>query len=250
MNLRICVIRMGLILFFGVSVWSEDAPIPDGYALVVAAENLMYPNAKTVYTLEFNDGKGRTDHYAMTCYTRDKNQKIIVRLTAPVSVIGDDILMIDQNVWVLDHNSNRVLKIPSNQSFGGSDFSYGDVVRLNWSDNYSIKVAGQTPHTWNLDLVAKDRNAPYFRIALELDKQGGWPVKGVCFAKSGVIVKEMEFGDIRDVGAGRKPQVLTITSPSSPGCVSIMKILQEQPWELPDRMFNKRNLETKMEENR
>lgn len=225
------------------------AGAPDAKDLILKAENLMYPSAKVTATLKFDDGKGRSDSYSMVFFTKERNQKIIVRFTAPAAQVGNDILMIEQNVWAYDKRSNRVMKIPSNQSFGGTGFSYGDVVRLNFSDNYLAKVTGATEKEWLLELSAKDRNAPYYRIALSIDKQGGWPVKGTCYARSGAVVKEMNYGMVKDVGAGRKPLTITVSSPSNPGETNVMTLSREEPKDLPDRIFNKRNLETRLEEN-
>jgi outer membrane lipoprotein-sorting protein len=230
---------------------AQDAPsgAPDAGALIRQAENLMYPAAKVAATLTFDDGKGRRDSYGMVFYTKERNQKIIVRFTAPAAQVGNDILMIEQNVWAYDKRSNRVMKIPSNQSFGGTGFSYGDVVRLNFSDNYDAKVTGSSDKEWLLELNAKDRNAPYFRIVLSIDKAGGWPVKGTCYAKSGTVVKEMVYGGVKDAGAGKKPLTLTVTSPANPGETTVMTLSREESKDLPDRIFNKRNLETRLEEN-
>ena len=227
---------------------TAQGTVADANELIKTAEKVMYPNARVSASLSFSDGKGRSDSYGLTFYTRDRNQKIIVRFTSPSSWVGNDLLMIEQNVWAFDKRSNRVMKIPSNQTFGGSGFSYGDVVRLNFSDNYSAAIMGQTESEWQLELLAKDRNAPYFRIELTIAKKGGWPLKGSCFAKSGAVVKDMVYANVADIGTGRKPLTLTVTSPANPGETTIMTLLREDTKELPDRIFNKRNLETRLEE--
>ena len=197
--------------------WGLGAQSPEAAALIKQAEQIMYPNAKVVASLVFADGQGRSERYDMVFFTKERNQKIIVRFTAPAAQVGNDLLMIEQNVWSYDKRSNRVMKVPSNQSFGGTGFSYGDVVRLNFSDNYAAKLTGQSDTQWQLELTAKDRNAPYYRIELSLDKAGGWPVKGICYAKSGAVVKEMVYSGVKDAGGGRKPLVLTVTAPANPG---------------------------------
>jgi len=235
-------------LLCALALWAEDTAV-SANDLIKAAEKVMYPNAKVEATLVFNDGKGRVDSFGMTFYTRDLNQRIIVRFTSPATSIGNDLLMIEQNVWAYDKRSNRVLKIPSNQSFGGSGFSYGDVVRLNWSDNYNATITGQSVDQWQLELIAKDRNAPYYRIALTIDKVGGWPIKGTCYARSGAIVKELVYAGLKNAGTGRKPVTLTVTSPDNPGETTVMTLLRETPKNLPEQIFNRRNLETRLEEN-
>lgn len=227
---------------------APEASAPSADELVRALEKVMYPDAKTTITLHFKSQSGRNEDYEMSCYTRERNQKIIVRITAPAAQVGNDILMMDENVWTYDKASSRVMKVASNQSFGGTGFSYGDVVRLNFSDNYSAVLKGESSDAYQLELTAKSRSAPYYQIALTVAKKGSWPVKGTYYARSGSVVKEVAYSSIKDAGAGMKPLVLTVSSPLDPGSINVMTVLREEPKELPDRIFNKRNLETRMEE--
>ncbi len=230
------------------AAWGQEPAPADAEGIVRRADAIMYPDAKAVVSFRSRDAKGRIEDYGAVYYAKDRNQKIIVRMTAPASEVGNDLLMIEQNVWAYDRRANRVMKIASNQAFGGTGFSYGDVVRLNFSDNYGSVLKKETPDAYVLDLTAKDRGAPYYRIELEVDRKGGWPLKGVCYARNGRMVKEIAYSDVRDVGTGMKPAVLTVTSPLDPGEVSVMTLLSEKAVDLPDRVFNKRNLETRMEE--
>lgn len=232
------------------ALWAQDAAAVDPAQLIRAAEKVMYPNAKTSARLHFVAPDGRAEDYGALYYARDRNQKIIVRMTAPAAEIGNDLLMIEQNVWAYERRINRVMKVPSNQAFGGTGFSYGDVVRLNFSDNYASVLKAASEETYTLDLTAKDRAAPYYRIVLDISRKGGWPVRGVCYARNGSVVKEIRYSDVRDIGTGRKPVVVTVTSPLDPGAVNTLTLLKEEPMDLPDRLFNRRNLEARLEETR
>jgi len=229
---------------------AQETGTPDPAALISRAERIMYPNARAVARLHFIAPDGRTEDYGALYYAKDRNQKIIVRMTAPASEVGNDLLMIEQNVWAYERSINRVMKVPSNQAFGGTGFSYGDVVRLNFSDNYSATLTARKGDAYVLELAAKDRNAPYYRIQLDVSRTGGWPISGICYARNGSVVKEILYSDVRDIGAGPKPVVITVTSPLDPGAVNTLTLLKEEPMDLPDRMFNRRNLEARMEESR
>jgi hypothetical protein len=122
------------------------------------------------------------------------------------------------------------------------------VVRLNFSDNYNPVLKAVSADEYTVELTAKDRNAPYFRIELDIARQGGWPVKGICFARNGGVVKEIRYSEVKDIGTGSKPVVVTVTSPLDPGAVNTLSLLREEAMDLPDRIFNKRNLETRLEE--
>lgn len=224
----------------------NTAPSP-GDDIVVKMEKLMFPDAKTVMRLEsVFDGKKET--YEMTSFARDNNQKIIVRFSAPASMVGSDLLMLDRNVWLYDPKTAREMKIPSNQSFGGTGFSYGDVLRLNYSDNYSAAVSSETDASWTLELSSKQRDAPYHRIVLEVDR-GYSPIRGKCYSRSGELVKEMAWSKTGDAGAGAKPLAVTVTSPLDPEDRSVLTIVSETAKSWPPNIFNKKNLSARMESN-
>jgi outer membrane lipoprotein-sorting protein len=227
---------------------AQEAAPADPVELIRNAERLLYPNARAVARLHFQSANGKTEDYGAVYFARDRNQKIIVRMTAPPSEVGNDLLMIEQNVWAYDRRINRVMKVPSNQSFGGTGFSYGDVVRLNFSDNYAASLQSADADVYRLDLIARDRNAPYYRIRLDIARKGGWPVQGICYARNGSVVKEIRYSDVRDIGTGAKPVVVTVTSPLDPGAVNTLTLVREERRDVPDQFFNRRNLEARLEE--
>jgi outer membrane lipoprotein-sorting protein len=218
----------------------------DPQTIVSTMEKKMYPDSRTQMTLDSVSGDKR-EKYALTSYARDDNQKIIVRFSAPASMVGSDLLMLDRNVWLYDPKSGREMKIPSNQSFGGTGFSYGDVLRLNFSDNYSATLASEDDSGWTLDLAAKERDAPYNRVTLVVSRDYT-PVSGKCYTRSGELIKEIRYSGIADVGGGKKPLVTTVTSPVSPQDKSTLTIVKETLKSYPPNVFNKKNLSARMEE--
>jgi len=218
----------------------------DPAEIVKTMEKKMYPDAKTSMTLESTNGT-IAEKYAMTCYARDNNQRIIVRFSAPANMVGSDLLMLDRNVWLFDPKSGREMKIPSNQSFGGTGFSYGDVLRLNFSDNYTAVLESETDGDWTLNLTAKERDAPYNAIKLVVAKDFT-PVSGKCYTRTGELVKEMKYSKTADVGGGKKPLVITVTSPLDEKDKSILTIAKETLKSYPQNIFNKQNLSARMEE--
>lgn len=214
--------------------------------IVKTMERKMYPDAKTSMTLESTNGTV-AEKYTMTCFARDNNQRIIVRFWAPANMVGNDLLMLDRNVWLYEPKAGREMKIPSNQSFGGTGFSYGDVLRLNFSDNYTPVLASETDTDWTLDLTAKERDAPYNAIKLVVAKDFT-PVSGKCFTRSGELVKEMIYSKNADAGGGKKPLVITVTSPIDAKNRSVLTITKETLKSYPENIFNKKNLSARMEE--
>ncbi len=212
-------------------------------------DELMYPDARTQITLIFKEQDGSEEVYRMKAYAKDANQKVIVRFTAPPSQIGNDLIMLERNVWAYDQRAGRVMRVPSNQSFGGTGFSYGDVVRLNLADNYEAFLLEENGEQRLFDLRAKERDAPYFRIELTVNKTGYFPLRAVCYSRSNRVIKTMEYSGLKQVNGIVKPTRITVTSPYEPGESSVMIMESEELKSYPDRIFNKRNLAMRQEEN-
>lgn len=218
----------------------------DGISVVRQMEKLMYPDSKMEGKL-VSTVDGVTETYGLTSFARDNNQLIIVRFRSPARMVGSDLLMLDRNVWLYDPKSGREMKIPSNQSFGGTGFSYGDVLRLNYSDNYAAKVTAEAEAEWELELTAKFRDAPYARVVLTVGKDF-LPKAGKCYTRTGELIKEMTYGGLGDAGGGRKPLTVTVTSPLNPKDVSVLTIEKETVRTYPQNVFNKKNLAARLEE--
>jgi len=232
-----------LSVLFAVATWAQDDPL----GIIKAMEKKMYPNAKTEMLLVHITSQGEREEYKLVSYTKTNNQKIIVRFTAPARMVGSDLIMLDRNVWAFDPASGREVKIPTNLSFGGTGFSYGDVLRLNFSDNYVPVLQASDAKTWTLELTAKERDAPYYRIVLVIDR-GFNPQKGTCYTRAGDLVKTMDYTEPKDQGAGTKPATITVKSPLDEKEVSSLTIVKETRKDYPDNVFNKRNLSARLEE--
>ena len=232
-----------LFVLFLTGAWAEDDPL----GIVKAMEKKMYPNAKTEMLLVHITSQGEREEYKLVSYAKTNDQKIIVRFTAPARMVGSDLIMLDRNVWAFDPGSGREVKIPTNLSFGGTGFSYGDVLRLNFSDNYVPVLKASDPKTWTLELTAKERDAPYYRIVLVIDRDFN-PQKGTCYTRAGDLVKTMDYTEPKDLGAGAKPATITVKSPLDEKEVSSLSIVKETRKDYPDNVFNKRNLSARLEE--
>lgn len=248
MNTNKCLIFIfltGALLLFP----QESVYLKDPNEIIKKMDKIMYPNSKSeLYLLSTRKGK-KIEEDSMISYSKDINQKIIIRFTSPASEVGNDIILLEKNVWQIEKDSGRIIKVPSNLTFGDTDFSYGDVVRLNLSDNYIPEIISEDNVKWIINLTAKEKSAPYYRIEMEISKADFIPIKGTCFGKNDKVIKYMVYSDIKIFNGKRKPSKVTVTSPYLPDDVSFLETLSEELKEYSDRIFNKNNLEMRQEEN-
>ena len=232
-----------VLLLAGISAFGED-----GDYIIEQVDRLMHRNARSESTLVFTAGESEPEEYRMITHTKDNNQKVVVRFLYPPHLVGNDLIMLERNVWQYEKRAGRTMRVPSNQSFGGTGFSYGDVARLNLSDNYSGEVVSENDELWTIDLKAKQRDTPYFRIVMKVKKQGFIPVLGTCYARSNSVIKTMEYSDVVEFNGKLKPSKITVRSPFVPDEVTVLTLESEVLKDYPDRIFNKRNLAARLEE--
>lgn len=220
----------------------------DGQQIITKVDELMNTDCKMQVSLRFYTKDGLDESYEMTSYTKDNNQKVIVRFSAPASSVGNDLIMLERNVWLYQKKAGRIVRVPSNLSFGGTGFSFGDIVRLNMTDSYIGKITDEDEDTWLVELNGKDRRVPYDRIELRVAKDGFIPIHATCLSRTGNVIKTIDYSEVKTVNGRRKPTVLTVRSPFSDHEVSVMAFSDEVPVELPDHVFNRKNLALRLEE--
>lgn len=236
----------------GLSVHQEPDDLQgsaiDGQRIISEVDSLMNTDSRMSISLGFYTEDGLDESYEMTSFTKDNNQKVIVRFSAPASSVGNDLIMLERNVWLYQKKAGRIVRVPSNLSFGGTGFSFGDIVRLNMTDSYNGEVVDQDEHAWKVELLGKDRGVPYDRIELTVAKDGFIPINATCYSRSGNVIKTIDYSEVEVVNGRRKPTVLTVRSPFADHEVSVMTFQAEMLLELPDHVFNRKNLALRLEE--
>lgn len=216
--------------------------------IIAKMEKLMFINGVSEITIEHQSETFQPESYKARIYTKSNNQYVLVRFTAPSSSVGKDLLMMDKTVWLYDARSDRVIRVPSNQAFGNTGFSYGDVVRLNFSSNYSADIVSTNANdTYTMELKALRPDVPYYRVILQVSSEF-IPIQGDFYSQSGEIIKTMVYDSMGSTGSSIKPLRLTVYQPLLPNEKTILTIHSEKLIELPSQIFNRKNLSAKLEE--
>jgi outer membrane lipoprotein-sorting protein len=155
--------------------------------------------AETSMTATREDGSSRT--YVMKMLKRD--DKFRIWFSEPASVKGQEILRNGDNAWVYLPNLKRATRIANRESFQGGDFNNADVLRVNYSADYTAKlIASDVAETYCLELKGKHAETGYDSIKLWLRKSDQQPVKGQYFATSGQLLRSATFSDYQEIEKG------------------------------------------------
>jgi outer membrane lipoprotein-sorting protein len=146
------------------------------------------------------DGSSRT--YGMR-FLKAEDDKFRVWFREPASVKGQEILRVGDNMWAYLPNMKRATRIANRDSFQGGDFNNADVLRVNYTRDYTaVLVPSDVPDTYALELKAKSAETAYDAIKLWVRKSDGLPVKGQYFGTSGQMLRSAEFSEHTEFAKG------------------------------------------------
>ena len=116
-------------------------------------------------------------------------------------------LKLKGQLWIYSPSTDRIIQISGNmlrQSVMGSDLSYEDMMDdRKLTEVYSAKVSGEEKiaerNTFVLELTAKVESVAYFKQRMWIDQERFVPLKEELFAKSGQLLKRVEFKEVQKI---------------------------------------------------
>jgi hypothetical protein len=172
-------------------------------------------------------------------YTIKKGQDRMVALfLSPASEKGRSTLRLDDNMWLYMPSVGKPLRITSLQSIVGGVFNNSDILRLDYSKEYSVDSSRQEGNHYILNLRAKSGSVAYERLVMLVDKKTILPTEIRCYASTGILIKTLHYSETKDFGGGLvRPSVLETDSPLQKGYRSVMVFAKIKAREFSDETF-------------
>ena len=210
----------------------------DGNDILRQVDERMQPQSYEMYRKLINiepDGKKKE----FVLYTVKTGQdKMVALFISPASEEGRATLRLGDNMWLYIPNVGKPLRITSLQSVIGGIFNNSDILRLDYSTEYSAESITEQEETYQLELKAKTQAVAYDRLKMEVDKKTLLPTTIECFAISGMLIKTLHYSKIKDFGDGMvRPSVLETDSPLHKGYRSLMLFAKLEKKEFADEVF-------------
>lgn len=176
---------------------------PTAEDIIAKYDAIMGPLAfESVSTMTATREDGTTRTYEMRMLKRDTD-KFRVFFTGPAAVKGQEILRLGDNAWVYLPNLKRATRIANRESFQGGDFNNADILRVNYTADYTGTMApSDVPGTYCVQLKAKHQETAYDAITLYVRTADLLPVQGKYFGTSGKLMRSAEFLDIKELAKG------------------------------------------------
>lgn len=126
---------------------------------------------------------------------------------SPAAEKGTKMLKLEGKLWIYSPSTDRTIQISGNmlrQSVMGSDLSYEDMMDdRKLQDVYTEKETGKevidNRNCIILQLTAKVTDVAYYSQKMWIDSERFVPLKQELYAKSGTLLKRIEFKDVKQV---------------------------------------------------
>ncbi|MEA3371206.1 MAG: outer membrane lipoprotein-sorting protein [Campylobacterota bacterium] len=174
---------------------------------------------------------------------KDKD-KMVSLFLEPESEKGRATLRLGDNMWLYIPNVGRPLRITSMQSVVGGVFNNADIMRLDFSTEYSVVKNDDKGSHLLLELKAKNDTVSYDKLLMEVDKKSLAPIVIECYTSTQMLIKTLYYKKPKDFGDGIvRPSVVETSSPMYKGYKSIMIYGRITPKEFADEAFTLDSLE-------
>ena len=168
---------------------------------------------------------------------KDKD-KMVSLFLAPDSEKGRATLRLGDNMWLYIPNVGRPLRITSMQSVVGGVFNNADIMRLDFSTEYSVVKNEDKGAYLLLELKAKNDTVSYDKLLMQVDKKTLTPIEIECYTSTKMLIKTLYYKKPKDFGDGIvRPSVVETMSPMYKGFKSIMIYGKITPKEFSDEAF-------------
>jgi len=169
------------------------------------------------------------------------NNKTLIITRAPARQLGQNLLMLDEDMWVFIPNLKRTVRISLNQKLTGQA-SNGDIGRMRWYGDYNVKLEKGTKEFWTLFLTAKKKGLTYEKIRIKVRRNNFHPIKAEFLSLNSKLLKTAEYRKYERLADKKRPTEIYISDALDKSNYSIIKILSMQAKDYPMSLFDRNNL--------
>jgi outer membrane lipoprotein-sorting protein len=217
---------------------SSTAFALDGDEILKQVDRRLQPESYEMYRKLINiEPDGSRKEFVL--YTVKKEQdKMVALFLDPPSEKGRASLRLGDNMWLYIPNVGKPIRITSLQSVIGGVFNNSDILRLDYSTEYTVESAEENEAGYLLNLKARNNTVAYDRLKMQVDKKALVPTVIEAYAASGLLIKTLRYDQIKDFGDGIvRPAQLVTDSPLYKNYKSVMLFSNIKNKQLDDEVF-------------
>jgi outer membrane lipoprotein-sorting protein len=223
-----------LILAFAVAnSFAEDAS-----ELLKKIDEKLTPESYEAYRKLINEEPDGSKKEFIFYTVKKGRDKVAMLYLSPASEKGRATLRLGENMWLYIPNVGKPIRITSMQSITGGIFNNSDIMRVDYSTEYDPTILQQNDTEYVLELKAKSKSVAYDKLKMWATRETSLATKIECYSASGMLIKTLEFKEVKDFGGGIvRPSVVETHSPLNKGYRSIMIFANMKLRKFPDEVF-------------
>ncbi len=219
-------------------------------SIILSANNILQeidrkltPTSAQMYKKLINiEPDGEKKEFLIFQAKKDRD-KMVSLFLEPDSEKGRATLRLGENMWLYIPNVGRPIRITSMQSVVGGVFNNADIMRLDFSTEYSVVKQEEKDEHLHLELKAKNDTVSYDKLLMQVDKKTLTPIQIECYTSTKMLIKTLYYKKLKDFGDGIvRPSVVETMSPMYKGYKSIMIYGKITPKTFADEAFTLDNL--------
>jgi outer membrane lipoprotein-sorting protein len=227
------VLAVSIVLLQSVAVFALD-----GNEILTQVDRNLQPETYEMYRKLINIEPDGSKKEFVLYSVKKGSDKMVALFLSPASEKGRSTLRLGDNMWLYIPNVGKPIRITSLQSVVGGVFNNSDILRLDYSTEYSVAGVEEQDGTYVLDLKAKTNSVAYDRLKMQVDSKAMVPTTIECYAASGMLIKTLYYKEMKDFGDGlMRPSVLETDSPLYKDYKSVMIYAKIEKKELADEVF-------------
>ncbi len=223
------------------SAWAD----PAADKIVAKSDEARGPQGAFSMKVEVKDTLAHDTKVSVFKISSKGNKFSLVEQTEPARQQGRKLLMRDYDLWLSNPNISRPTRISFEQKLSG-EVSNGDIVRTNFSEDYSATVKAEESiagvSCFKINLVAKNKDVTYRSIDYWVDKKTFFPMKAVFFALSGKALKTATYSEFKSVLGRTRMTKVVIEDALQKNRTSVLTYSHHKKENFSDAYFSKESL--------
>ena len=210
----------------------------DGNSILLQVDRNLNPDSYESYKKLINiEPNGKEKEFILFTVKKGKD-KVTAMFLSPASEKGRSTLRLGENMWLYIPNVGKPIRITSLQSVVGGVFNNSDILRLDYTSEYSVEQMEDISDEYILHLKAKTKTVAYDKLKMWVHKEKLVPAKIECLTETSMLVKTIYYKNVKDFGGGIvRPAVIETYSPLYTAYKSVMIFAKIKARELDDEVF-------------
>ncbi|MCK4528594.1 outer membrane lipoprotein-sorting protein [candidate division WOR-3 bacterium] len=236
-------LRISAALFLPIILWGGT-----GDEILKKAEDAMNASKDRTATMKLTlidkDGDSKVREIKMWQLGKEKR---LIKFLSPADVKGVGFLVLSDNEMHLYmpafKKTRRIASHVKNESFMGTDFSYNDIGKCQYTKDFIAEIKKETEEEYVLELTPKPKSdVNYARLIMRVSKAHYIPGKIEYYNKKGTLLKVMKNEHIEKVDSYWTPKKVTMKNlkKKHETVMELVKVAHDTG--LKNSMFSKRML--------